>query len=594
MKSEIKRLYLQKQNPLRAGSFKLYLKILRQLLEEHREHEFLKPLADSLRARDFGLLYSRADSLSKQQYVDATCHFVANQFALLIKKYPWTQAQTGLDPRAFAVKTFNAAEKRCGLLNRKFALLRIDPSRDKFKREGSIARNFVRSCIGTRPSYEDISRRADFGPGASMGVHGNATSYLAKQLARRWSVSPGALHFGFKALIHNHQLLEEFLPKSPCGKYFCLDLEKAFLAYLDRTEVLRNNKISFVPKTAKTFRSIAVEPLLNGFLQKGSDLKLRSLLLKIGIDISDQSKNQRMAHLGSLDDSDEGFVTIDLSSASDSISKGIVSYLIPTDWVDLLSRIRSDCYSLDGVVKTYEKYCSMGNGFCFPLETLIFAAACFASGCGTPSKDFSVYGDDIIVRKKHAPQLLDLLSHWGFKVNADKTFLFGPFRESCGADYFGGEDVRPFTLDYALDSVENIFKFLNLSRRNERCDAFFNSVRGLLVDTLPPVLRLFRPFPGPADSGIDSIGSEFMSTPSCRFKNGKWEWFEIHHEPVVDFDSLSRAKDQPWLIGVALRGALSITSGSMKGLPSVTLRRKTKARIVRKGYVSTSNWLPPR
>jgi hypothetical protein len=84
----------------------------------------------------------------------------------------------------------------------------------------------------------------------------------------------------------------------------------------------------------------------------------------------------------------------------------------------------------------------MGNGATFAIETLIFAALSFATG----SKRFSVYGDDIIIEKEYVEDLFTLLKFFGFRINEDKSFTEGPFRESCGVDVFSGEEVTPFYL----------------------------------------------------------------------------------------------------------------------------------------------------
>jgi len=577
---------------LRRSSFGNYLKLLRALLESHRQYNFLAPLSSALRSRDYEALYKAADSLSSQQYDDATQHFVANQFALLVKKYPFPKQELDLRPQENAVKAFLTAEKRCGLMNRKFRYLNLHRSRDKYVGEAKVARSWIRSVLSSSPNYGDIFNESDFGSGASVGVHGNATHVVAKLMREKWSVTPGAIHHAYGALSHNAQFHEILMERR--GGLVCYDQVRSFTEYTRRMHVVMGNKISFVPKTAKTHRTIAVEPLLNGLVQKGIDQVMRRKLLRFGLDLSDQTLNQRFACEGSTNDTEDGFVSIDLKAASDSISHELVRYLLPDDWYRLLQRTRSHHYSLDKVVRPYEKFCSMGNGFCFPLETLLFAAACVATGAGRPGVDFTVYGDDILVRKKYATQLLLLLKHWGFKYNPEKTFIEGPFRESCGADWFGGEDVRPFTLDYALDSVENVFKFLNLTRRSERCEAFFQCVRGSVTELLPPRYQFFRPLPGEPNTGIDSLGDEHLTSPHCRFLrgSGRWRWRELHRVPIVDENLLKQAKDEPWLIGVALRGTLSVPHGMLKGLPGVTLRAVTRTKVVWKGYSSTSNWLP--
>jgi len=86
----------------------------------------------------------------------------------------------------------------------------------------------------------------------------------------------------------------------------------------------------------------------------------------------------------------------------------------------------------------------MGSGITFPLETLIFwgiGKAC-ASLTGHDSL-VSVYGDDIICRRGNAALFIEVLRYCGFKVNTEKSFLFGPFRESCGEDWWAGDRVVP-------------------------------------------------------------------------------------------------------------------------------------------------------
>jgi len=89
----------------------------------------------------------------------------------------------------------------------------------------------------------------------------------------------------------------------------------------------------------------------------------------------------------------------------------------------------------------------MGNGYTFELETLIFLAiameGCYLSGVnGLPSVNTFVFGDDMIVPTQAGPTILQLLRWFGFEPNSKKTFLEGPFRESCGGDFFDGEPVR--------------------------------------------------------------------------------------------------------------------------------------------------------
>jgi hypothetical protein len=512
---------------LMENSWDVYHKLLSKLFVSHKDNQACQTLNGFLRNREYDKMLAFADSLSGQKYPDATEHFVANQIALLIRKYPFPKGSINVDPEGLAYKKFLATERKCARMNKVFDLLQ---KRNPYIRQFTLMRNFIRKTIEPSPRMYQVYEACDYGNGASLGVHGDSTHVGMKISRENWSVTPGAAMHGFNAIASHAQLRELFFESR--GGYFCVDPQNACKRYLARTRVVTNNKISFVPKTARVYRSIAVEPLVNGFLQKGVDNVLRSLLARIQINLKDQTRNQEMARKGSLEDSDDSFVTIDLRSASDSMSIGLIRALLPPDWYYLLDSIRSPDFEYEGIVRKYNKFCSQGNGFNFPLQTLVFTAACRASGCGIPGTDFSVYGDDIIVRKRHAAGLIKLLNKLGFSVNKDKTFLEGPFRESCGADWFGGKAVRPYTLDNALDSVENIFKFLNLTRRTDLLSHFFSGVRPYVLGLLPSQLQFFRPYPGSEDSAIDCDIAEFRSLPNIKFsqRTQSWTWLELRHQ----------------------------------------------------------------
>jgi hypothetical protein len=57
------------------------------------------------------------------------------------------------------------------------------------------------------------------------------------------------------------------------------------------------------------------------------------------------------------------------------------------------------------------------------------------------SREVRVFGDDMIVPLDAWPLVCDMLSALGLKVNTDKTFGTGKFRESCGVDAYDGHLV---------------------------------------------------------------------------------------------------------------------------------------------------------
>lgn len=544
-----------------------------------------------LRAKNYQGLLELADELVDQQYSTATDHFVASQFAALVRKYPWPKGSISYDPEAKAIKNFELAERNCARINKKFRMI----LNGKIKRTTRTiphlfdldkSRRWIAYALGPKPDLRSVYSLCGFGPGASVGIHGNKTNFARKILAKSWTVSPGAIDYARSAMISDPHIMELLL--SHDGKVFCLDPELFKREFLNKVTVVDYNKITFVPKTVKVQRTIAVEPLLNGFVQKGVDLLMRKKLKRVGINLSDQSVNQEMARKGSLPDQTDPYVTIDLSSASDSISIELCRYLLPPEWFDFLNSLRSWRYLLKGKKFTYEKFTSMGNGFCFPLETAIFASLCAAAYDKASLKhDFSVYGDDIIVRQSAADHLLKLLKMCGFKVNRSKSFTKGPFRESCGADWFEGKDVRPVTLDYAFDSFESIVKFCNIARSKEITAIFFHEALELLESLIPPELKLVRPYRGNPETALEVPLDVFMHSPFAKWDRNvfSWSWAEL----------VSRGRSDSTvslLQGYNVALTMAALAGTSSDTP-FTERRNTRTKVRRLAYSgATSTWLP--
>lgn len=219
-------------------------------------------------------------------------------------------------------------------------------------------------------------------------------------------------------------------------------LEAAYRFYgyaAPRVKPILWNRVEFVPKSWKTHRTIACEPAGNLPFQLAFDTYVkRRLRRKTRINLSSQEQNQRHAYEGSITG---GLATIDLSMASDTVSMGAVGWLIPADWYSFLTDVRSPFYRLlGGEMQRYHKFSSMGNGATFALETLIFASFLHAVG----SKEGLAYGDDLTVETHLVDPLLKLLKFFGFVPNIEKSYYAGPFRESCGKDYYEGIDITPF------------------------------------------------------------------------------------------------------------------------------------------------------
>lgn len=537
-----------------------------------------------LRARKTDDLLQWADSFGSAMHATAQETFRASQLSAMLKKYPYEDTSTAQKAREVAVRKFDDAEKRCQRYNLRFRRVFAPSFRnlpiDKMRR-------WIQYVLGETPDLTKIYSGCSFGPGASVGVHGNSTSMLRKYLAEKWTCTPAALPFAVSALAQDQHVWELILPSR--NGHFCLDIEDFRKEVQDRVRLVQHNKIAFVPKTALVDRTIAIEPLLNGYLQKGVDLFMRQRLKRVGIDLTDQTVNQRLAREGSYPDQSDPFITIDLSSASDSISSEVVRKLLPPDWFNFLNHIRSPMYELDGVERRYHKFVSMGNGFCFPLETLIFASVCQACQVSGTDRSFIVYGDDIIVRRSVGRKVLTILKALGFRHNPKKTFFEGPFRESCGADWYEGRDIRPLGLDYRFDCLRNIIKFYNLSLSKPLWADYFSEVRDYLWEMVPEELRLCRPYKGNVDGAFEVPLDKFQSSPFAYWDRDiqAWGWKELAYRPVAD----------KWQGDSVSRYCTVLAMASVRGFPSrktFSYRRKTTQTICRKAYAGAdATWLPP-
>lgn len=218
-----------------------------------------------------------------------------------------------------------------------------------------------------------------------------------------------------------------------------------------------------VPKNSEIDRVACKEPEINMYMQRGvGNYIADALRVKRGINLRDQSINQRLAKQASRHGK---LATIDLSSASDLISTQLVFDLLPLDWFCLLDSIRVKSTLIDGKIHELNMFSSMGNGFTFELESLLFyaltTAICYCLGV---RGRVSVYGDDIVVPVKAAGMLAKVFAWFGFKVNAKKSYWSGGFRESCGKHYYYGADVTPFFVRERIRTLPQLIQVLNQYR----------------------------------------------------------------------------------------------------------------------------------
>lgn len=197
------------------------------------------------------------------------------------------------------------------------------------------------------------------------------------------------------------------------------------------TEIVHGSRFSTVPKNNEKVRPINIEPFGNILTQRSIGLSIRAFLLShYDIDL-DKIPDLHKVRIKNVDE----IATIDLKDASDSISMDLVRFLLPKRIVSLIEKSRSDMVlGPDDNYHVIKKVSSMGNGFTFELMTLILFTI-----CRVLDDKATVFGDDIIINIEKSNRLIELLQEVGLKVNTDKSFTDGPFRESCGANYHRDE-----------------------------------------------------------------------------------------------------------------------------------------------------------
>ncbi len=367
-------------------------------------------------------------------------------------------------------------------------------------------------------SGDDIWINGDVGPGSAIGVE--YEDFYHKMFSSDLSCTHTGVYRSYRVYIANHP---EWANAESIRK-------------LNRGEphIVEGNRLTFVPKDRNTSRTICVEPILNMYGQLGVGNVLRARLKSFfGIDLSIQpDRNRELARKGSLNGTE---ATLDLESASDSISLKMLEWALPRDFYSWLRFLRSPTAKLpDGRRVELGMVSTMGNGFTFPLQTMLFSCiveAAFRARGHTPRdrdmcyvrprktshvETWGVFGDDIIVptnfhylrgRKaawfeesivRDVTRLLDLL---GFTVNVSKSFVDpnDPFRESCGGDFFQGVPVRGVYLK-SLRHMQDKFVAINVLNA-------WSADQGIpLRSTVQHLLKQVRVVPVPPweqdDSGI--------------------------------------------------------------------------------------------
>lgn len=328
--------------------------------------------------------------------------------------------------------------------------------------------------------------------------------------------------------------LEEVFP----AREMLIPNDVSFFRELDLVHILepgaeRPVRVIAVPKTQKTPRIIAIEPTAMQYVQQGIlerfvEVIERNDTLRNLIGFMDQGPNQDLAHEGSLSGK---LATLDLSEASDRVSILHVATMLRNH--RNLARGVAACRSTKAEVPghgviTISKFASMGSALCFPFESMVFMTCIFlgiSRELNTPVTrkliksmigQVRTYGDDIIVPVRFVHSVVETLELFGFKVNSNKSFWTGKFRESCGKWYFMGEEVTPIRLREFLPAQRTAVPAVvsTVSLRNQLYKAGYWQT----VKFLDGLLEGLIPFPAVMDTSAALGRSSFLG-----YQTEKWD-----------------------------------------------------------------------
>jgi len=141
-----------------------------------------------------------------------------------------------------------------------------------------------------------------------------------------------------------------------------------------------------------------------------------------------------------------------------------------------------------------------------------------------------VYGDDLIVPVDYVRSVIDVLELLGFKVNTGKSFWNGKFRESCGGDYYDGEDVTPVRVRREWDDLLSHSCHLKRVAKARRKPYQFSSPSQTVAQELESLVALRNLFymkglwqtAKHLDSVVGSVISHFPIVESTSPALGRW------------------------------------------------------------------------
>lgn len=396
-------------------------------------------------------------------YSDPMVYYWDNQLVCLLSKYPFTGSENAGD--VAALEDLLSCERKNAETNKVWRTL--DHNHPKFRAVEAVSLR-MHELMGPAPSTQEIIDKGGWGPGVNANFDFDYTRTGPEyKFAARPTLTPIIIPIA-STVVASVPLWDQMI--------------SLVHGTQQRFDLIPGNTFFTVPKKFEVKRGACMEPMLNLWLQMGVEaVLLQRLLESDGVNLRTSAMfNRMLAEIGAVTGI---FCTVDLKSASNNVCRAPVRSVVSADWNALLVSLASEYgllpeelrnkmsdESIPEMIK-YEMLSSMGNGFTFLVETLLFRAIVTSVVPGVWSRTskgmkltwphVAVFGDDLVFPGAYYNEVESLLTLFGFTINQDKTFVAGPFRESCGKDFHGAAMVRPLYISKRLDNGEAIVSLAN-------------------------------------------------------------------------------------------------------------------------------------
>lgn len=417
-----------------------------------------------------------------------------------------------------------------------------------------LARKHCKEILGDFNEEEHVEH-CKFGIRAAAGVR-LKESFLDERF--RGPVSGSREHLAwFKAVLESDDLLSRSIYEQQDDLRKEMDPEGLLKKYnLDR-RIITNEVIGLrwtaVPKSWKAGRFILPNTNVGGFYSYGLGRMIGKRLASVGLHLKTlQGVHRRWVKRISRTRS---HVTADLSSASDSFTRQLVMMLLPRKWWNVIKYGRITSMENNGELVHLTSFMTMGIGFTFELQSLLFYSILLAIQelAGLKGR-ISVYGDDLIYPIKMHPYVSAVFNDLGLILNMEKTYVKEEFRESCGEDCYCGIPVRPFQPEGSCASygrkryamfLYKIYNGLQARWDPQEINGTLHMLRNELLRVEPALCQVPPRFP-------DTSGIKVAQPRSVSYDEPWWE-------PVLDEVDSGDVRD-PYVMGFGFKHLLESAS----------------------------------